>query len=321
MAILFGGAGFIGSHLAEELIKQKRYTRIIAADIREPYYIVPGVEYVLCDVREEIHVDGDLRNAEIFNLAAVFTTPGHEDWEYFWTNVTGAVEVSKFAAKIDARLIVFTSSISVYGHCEQPRDEGGPFCPNLAYGKSKLLAERIHHLWQAAAGTRRLVIVRPAVIFGPRERGNFTRLAGAIKRRLFAYPGRTDTIKACAYVGELVRSILFAIDLNKPEFTYNLAYPQQYTIREICTAFSDVGAYARPRIVIPLFVMLTIGMLFEVFDFFGFKTSVNRARMRKLCSSNNIAPKALTDQGYEFATDLRTGLMLWHTQMAGGDFV
>jgi len=62
---------------------------------------------------------------------------------------------------------------------------------------TKILAERIHRLWQTeGAASRRLTIVRPGVIYGLAEGGNFTRLARALKHRRFVFPGRTDTIKA-----------------------------------------------------------------------------------------------------------------------------
>src|SRR5690606_6148915 len=132
----------------------------------------------------------------IYNFAAVHTTPGHEDWEYYWTNVRGAIEVCRFAERVGASRLFFTSTMSVYGPQEEPVDEDTVPRPVNAYGKSKLLAERIHEDWQAARPDRRLVVVRPAVIFGEGEGGNFTRLAGLLRRGLFVYPGRRDTIKA-----------------------------------------------------------------------------------------------------------------------------
>jgi hypothetical protein len=47
--------------------------------------------------------------------------------------------------------------------------------------------------------------VRPGVVHGLAERGNFTR---ALKGRRFVYPGRTDTVKACGYVDDLISSMI-----------------------------------------------------------------------------------------------------------------
>ena len=322
VAIVFGGAGFIGSHLIKALRQSSQYSRIIAADIRpRTQGVVEGVEHIYCDVRKPIRLGGPLQNAEIYNLAAVHTTPGHADWEYFWTNVRGGIEINKFASDIGSTTVVFTSSISTYGPSEEPRDESGPLLPDSAYGRSKLLTEEIHRMWQAAAAGRKLVIVRPAVIFGPGEHGNFTRLASTLKRGVFAYPGRKDTIKSCGYVGELVRTMLFARDLGHPELTYNYAYPDRYTSQDICEAFHEVAGYAKPGITVPLSVMLAGGIVFEGLAALGMKTSVNRARVLKLVKSTNIVPKRLLELGYSFETDLRSGLMRWKAESENGEFV
>ena len=55
----------------------------------------------------------------IFNFAAVHRTPGHEDHEYFETNIRGAENVVAFAEKWNIKKIVFTSSIAPYGAAEE----------------------------------------------------------------------------------------------------------------------------------------------------------------------------------------------------------
>ncbi len=85
--------------------------------------------------------------------------------------------------------------------------------PNTVYGISKLVAEKIHEKWQNGDAThRQFTIVRPGVVFGKGENGNFTRLYWAIHGHKFAYPGRKDTIKACIYVKELVRFMLYRLE-------------------------------------------------------------------------------------------------------------
>ena len=85
--------------------------------------------------------------------------------------------------------------------------------PNTPYGISKLVAEKIHTIWQAKSQQeRQLTIVRPGVVFGKRENGNFTRLYWGIRGHKFMYPGRKDTVKACIYVKELVRFMLYRLE-------------------------------------------------------------------------------------------------------------
>jgi nucleoside-diphosphate-sugar epimerase len=296
------------------------YGRVISVDRNPPGDRLPGVEYVPADVRKPILLANPPQGAEVYNFAAVHTTPGHEDWEYFWTNEWGAINVCNFADSIGAPLIVFTSSISAYGPTEAALDEGGPYAPISAYGRSKLIAESIHRMWLGAKPGRKLRIVRPAVIFGSGERGNFTRLAAALKRGIFFYPGRDDAIKACGYVGELVNSIMFVRDLPDAEIAYNFAYPQRYTTRDIVAAFCTEGGFRLPRIIVPEWLMLMGGLIFEVLSALGVKTSINRGRVKKLTLSTNIVPRKLQDLGYVFETDLKSGLARWRADNPSGDF-
>lgn len=320
-ALVFGGAGFIGSHLLKRLAASGEYDALFSADIAEPRFRVAGVEYVTVDVRKPIPDDLGPGATEIFNLAAVHTTPGHEDWEYYWTNVLGATHISDFANRRGIDRIVFTSSIAVYGPSEARKDEDSPLEPNSAYGCSKLCAEKIHALWQTEkADRRRLVVVRPAVIYGHTERGNFTRLAKLLRAGRFVFPARKDTIKACGYVEDLIESMRWAALLDRPSITYNFCHAEGYTTEQICEAFSRVAGYAAAKIVIPLPFMLFVGLLFEAASKIGLKTSINRARVMKLVRSNNIVPKRLVELGFPYRFDLDASLRKWRSDSPSGHF-
>lgn len=320
-AVIFGGAGFFGMHTARAMLASGDYSRIVSIDHKPPADPLPGVEYVPGDVNKPIAMENPPQGAEVYNYAAVHTTPGHEDWEYFWTNEWGAIHVCDFADRIDAALIVFTSSIASYGPTEAPLAEDGPFAPTSAYGRSKLIAESVHRMWLKAKPGRKLRIVRPAVIFGRGERGNFTRLAGMLKKGRFYYPGRDDAVKACGYVGELVRSMMFVRDLPDAEIAYNFAYPERYTTKDIVAAFCAEGGYKLPTAVVPQWLMLMGGLAFEVLAALGLRTSINRGRVKKLTVSTNIVPRKLQELGYVFETDLKSGLARWKSDSPNGDFV
>ena len=127
--LIFGGAGFIGSHLITSLLEQG-YGEVISADIAEPTRPVEGTHYLNCDVREPIPLDlADGMCDDVYNLAAVHRTPGHADHEYFDTNVPGATNVCTFCRETGAKKLVFTSSIAVYGPSEEAKDESSEPAP------------------------------------------------------------------------------------------------------------------------------------------------------------------------------------------------
>lgn len=208
-----GGTGFIGTHLTNLLQELHPECNVYNLDIVEPGTPLPSVEdykpalrkgqklastFIRCDVRKPIVLEGVNVTADdvIFNFAAVHRTPGHPDYAYFETNVLGAENVTAFAEKYGIKKIVFTSSIAPYGAAEELKEETTVPTPNTPYGISKLVAEKIHMIWQARnQAERQLTIVRPGVVFGKGENGNFTRLYWGIRGGKFIYPGRKDTVK------------------------------------------------------------------------------------------------------------------------------
>lgn len=306
--IVFGGSGFIGSHLLKRLVAKGTH-RIISLDLRQPPYPVSGVDYRLGDVRDlsGLSIEGPV--STLYNLAAVHTTPGHPTHAYYETNILGATEVTAFARCHATNDIVFTSSISVYGPSEDLKTEATPVAPESAYGWSKYMAERIHRAWLDEAENRRLTIVRPAVVFGPHEGGNFTRMAKLLKKGLFVYPGRKDTIKACIYVEDLLDAIDYAHETNKRLTLFNACYPDRYTIQQIVQVFQSVAFPKLREFCIPLWIVKTIAWLLRPAAFLGL--GIHPDRVMKLVRSTDIYPKWLKDQGQAKNSRLPEVLGLW----------
>jgi nucleoside-diphosphate-sugar epimerase len=320
-AVVFGGAGFIGTHLLNLLAGSRKYGRIVSVDINEPRARIDGVEYHHHDVRNPIDLKlGGGSPADIFNLAAIHVTPGHPEGDYYYTNVLGAVNVCRFAKETGSRNILFTSSISVYGPSETALDEDAPPAPVSAYGRSKLSAEAIHLLWQSEAADRQITIVRPAVIFGLYERGNFTRLSRLLEKGAFVYPGRTDSIKSCGYVKDLISSMMFMASRNEGVSIYNFCYEHRTTISEICLAFCEAAGYRVPRLTIPMWFMNLAVLPFEILQAIGIRTGINRDRIKKLVFSTNILPKRLVASGFLFEYSLVSSLEEWKRGSSVKDF-
>ncbi|MFR8401120.1 MAG: NAD-dependent epimerase/dehydratase family protein [Faecalibacterium prausnitzii] len=74
--------------------------------------------------------------------------------------------MTAFAEKYGIRKILFTSSIAPYGASEDLKTEETLPTPNTPYGISKLVAEKIHQIWQARDPARELTIVRPGIVYG-----------------------------------------------------------------------------------------------------------------------------------------------------------
>ena len=324
--IITGGTGFIGTHLTNLLNEVHPDAKVWNLDIVKPGTPNPvvknykpavregeklGSAWVECDVRKPIENLPFEPTPEdvIFNFAAVHRTPGHEDIEYFETNIRGAENVCAFAEKYGIRRMVFTSSIAPYGASEQLKEETTLPTPNTPYGISKLVAEKIHMAWQKGGEGRKLTIVRPGVVFGKGENGNFSRLYWGIRKHTFAYPGRKDTIKACVYVKELVRFILWNVEERKPPFDiYNCTFEPAYTIEQIVVAMKKVTGLTQwvPYIPNALIMPAAVGA-----QMVGSPMGICPARVRKLQISTNICGKKMKESGYQFKYTFEEALKDW----------
>lgn len=306
-----GGSGFIGTHLTNLLKERFPHCHIYNLDIVENSQ-EGKVTYIYCDVRKPIHLEEVTVTEDdvIFNFAAVHRTPGHSDHEYFETNILGTENVTAFAEKYGIRRIVFTSSIAPYGAAENLKEEITVPTPNTPYGISKLVAEKIHTIWQAKnSSERQLTIVRPGVVFGKGENGNFTRLYWGLRGRKFMYPGRKDTVKACIYVKELVCFMLYRLEHHEQGVElYNCTFEPAYTIEQIVATMNKVTGLNRTAPLIPAWILMPAA---AVIGCLGAPMGICPARVRKLMVSTNICGKKLADSGYHFHYTFEEAIADW----------
>lgn len=310
--IIFGGSGFIGTHLIHLLKDEcvKSGDKVYDLDIVMPGEegVVPGiveknegVEYIRLDVRKPIELDFKPTSDDvIFNLAAVHRTPGHPDHEYFETNIRGAENVTAFAEKYGINKILFTSSIAPYGAAEDLKEETTLPTPNTPYGISKLVAEKIHQMWQVKNEKNELTIVRPGIVYGKGEHGNMTRLYKGMKGHYFMYTGRKDTIKASIYVKELVLFFKYRMIDNSFPGTdiFNCTFEPAYNIEQICETMKKATGLKYRIPLIPGGLLMTAATILGPIG--GKKVGIHPARVKKLMISTNICGKKLAACGYKF---------------------
>ena len=326
--LIFGGSGFIGTHLIHLLNEtRKPDDKIYDLDIVMPGEegVVPGVvernenvEYVRLDVRKPFNLDFiPTKDDIIFNLAAVHRTPGHEDYEYFETNIKGAENVTEFAERYGINKILFTSSIAPYGASEDLKSEESLPTPNTPYGISKLVAEKIHMIWQAKDSSRELTILRPGIVYGKGEHGNMTRLYKGIKGHYYFYAGRKDTIKASIYVKELVQFMKYRmIDNSFPGVdTINCTFEPAYTIEQIVDAMEKATGLTNK---VPMINgNLLMGTAKIVGPLGGKKVGIHPDRVKKLMVSTNISGKKLSEMNYKFHYTLEESFRDWLKDCSG----
>ena len=327
-AVIFGGTGFIGSFFAMFLLDRKIVDKVYLLDSEYIDKKVSGfrrlsistnesIQEVNCDVRQPV----DWVPAEpvelIANFAAVHREPGHEDFEYYETNLLGAQNVCAWAEKVGCNRLIFTSSISPYGPSEAVKDERSLPVPATAYGGSKLAAEKIHQIWQAKDdANRRLVIVRPGVVFGPGEGGNVSRLIKAVLHRYFFYMGNRATRKAGVYVKELCNAMWWVLQQQEAKgervSLFNMSMNPGPSIEEYVNAVCMVAGVKRTVPAVPYPLLLTAAYSIDAIARpLGVSHPFSPVRIRKLVRSNNILPTYLVKNGYPYQYTLESAFADW----------
>ncbi|HHV93823.1 MAG TPA: UDP-glucose 4-epimerase GalE [Firmicutes bacterium] len=159
--LVTGGAGYVGSHVVEELLKTNKHNIVVLDNLQKGHR-----EAVLGGT----FIEGDLADADLLNgifaeygieavvhLAAdslVGESVQHPD-KYFRNNVTNGLKLLDAMVTHGAKYMVFSSTAAVYGEpIETPIREDHPQQPTNPYGESKLFFERIMARYDEAYGLK-----------------------------------------------------------------------------------------------------------------------------------------------------------------------
>lgn len=323
---LFGGAGFIGQHLALSILQRHPQDRVYVLDLVTPSQsawkaaLRPwlGTEQLVvmrCDVRDAAGLEAIGATFDVIvNLAAIHREPGHKAAEYFETNVPGARNLSALAEATGCPEIIFTSSISVYGIHDRAVDEGEPVQPKTPYGQSKREAEQIHIDWAKRTGGR-LAIVRPGVVFGHGEDGNVTRLIGEMLRRDRVIRLVPDQAKDGIYIEELIEVLHWLREREMPPDGYQLVNAvshQRLSFNAFGQALNAITPFeTRPMNVPAGLIRLASALSRPLAPLVPSGSRFHPERLAKLYRPNDIRPTALKNMGYPFAWPLERALADW----------
>ncbi len=182
--VLYGGDGFVGSHLAAKLMSDGE--KVVVADINKSDHAhyrthKNAVEFVKLDVTrpaqfDRLEIDPD---DAIYNLSAMMLSPivtRAKRYDFFWpVNYHGTVNILQAMEKAGARNLVHFTTDMIYGHTVvNPMREDHPVAPLGEYGASKLATETLAEEWRDKGYN--ISLFRPRLIIGPGRLGILEKL-------------------------------------------------------------------------------------------------------------------------------------------------
>lgn len=248
-ALVTGGAGFIGSHVCEELVKNGITTisldNYIAGKRNNIDHLnrYKNFSEVICDIRDKEELMKHLRGVDvIFHQAAskktVCLVNPQKDLEI---NAKGTLNLLQLANQLHVKKFVHASTGSVYGEAiVTPQDENHPLNPVSFYGVSKLAGEKYVSFFNKVHGLD-TTILRYFHVYGPRQEFNdFGGVVAIFVRNLLQ--GERPTIfgsgaqeRSFTYVKDVAwANILSAVTSKARGETYNCASGIKVTIQELC---------------------------------------------------------------------------------------
>jgi UDP-glucose 4-epimerase len=244
-ALVTGGAGFVGSHLAAGLLAQGMRVRVLDD-------LSTGREHNLAGFTVEL-VQGDVRDARalaeamqgvrwVFHEAAMVSVPASLDdpLSCYEVNLQGTLQVLWAAYQAGVQRVVVASSAAVYGEATEPVDEESPKRPLSPYAASKLAMEGAARLFTRVYGLA-TVCLRYFNAYGPRQRPDSPYAAvipsfieAMLEGRPATIHGEGDQSRDFVYIGDVVRANLLAAE--RPEAVggvFNIGSGVSVTIREL----------------------------------------------------------------------------------------
>lgn len=314
--LLTGGSGFIGSHF---------HRLLPAGDFINLDLVAPAFQHTAPYITGDIRKEADIRNAlsnnnidTIISLAAKHHDFGIGHDEYFDTNEEGTRVICEQATAFGIKNIIFYSSVAVYGIREAISDESMQPQPDSPYGASKLAGERVLEKWAAEDAERKVIIIRPTVVFGPNNLANMRNLIKQIDSGFYFHLGKADNIKSIAYVENVVEATLFLMERIKPGVSiYNYSDEPQLTAREISNLIAK-ALNKKIRITVPPFLGILLGLPFDLaIKLTGRNLPISTARIKKLGTQTYHSARKIFSEGFIPKYTTRDGIkkmVAWYKQ-------
>lgn len=276
--LVTGGAGYIGSHAAVELL-ENGYNIVVVDNLSNskleainrvkeltgkdfPFYQFDLLDFDSMEqLFQKYQFDSVIHFAGLKAVGESVEIP----LKYYHNNVTGSLNLCKLMQKYNVKKMVFSSSATVYGNpVRVPIDESFPLSATNPYGRTKLMIEEILRDLYVSDSTWRIALLRYFNPIGAHKSGRIgenpngipnnlmpyiTQVAVGKREKLYVFGNDYDThdgtgVRDYIHVVDLVRGHIKALEYlehNTGVEAFNLGTGTGYSVLDIVNTFSEVN--------------------------------------------------------------------------------
>ena len=293
--LVTGATGFVGQHLIKRLKLDGYNIKVISRKL------IPGVDTVICDFLEDDIPENALKGIDIvFHLAGYAHDLKSEsgiEQTYQKINVNVTADLLSLSDKHNVKKFIFVSSVKaggapIKGNCASEKDQNSP---DGIYGETKREAE-LRILETGRESSMHVSILRPALIYGPKVKGNLQLMMQGIKKGWFPPLPEIGNRRSMIHVDDIVRALLFLSNNKKSNGEVFIATDGRvYSSRNIYEIMCHVLDKNIPNWSVPRLLFNAIARLSS-----GFKYKID-----KLLGDECYSSKKLQSLGFKAQKQLR----------------
>jgi UDP-glucose 4-epimerase len=286
--IVTGGAGFIGSHIVDRLVKLGYEVIVIdnlSADCNDKFYYNVAASYYEYDVCDYENTRKLYENCKyVFHLAAEARLQNsvNNPIKAVEKNTLGTCVVLQCVREAGVNKVIYSSTSSAYGNNPIPNNENQPDDCLNAYSVSKVAGEKLCKMYTELYGLK-TIIFRYFNVYGERapSRGQYSLVTGIFLRQNNANEpltivGNGSQRRDFIYVGDIVdANILAAVnDVSDDMYgqVYNIGSGTNTSVMELANVISENKIFIEPRIGE---AEATLADIDKVYKSFGWKPKTN----------------------------------------------
>jgi nucleoside-diphosphate-sugar epimerase len=310
--VVTGSAGFIGSHLVDCLVEHGCDVHALVRESSDQKWLNKSdrVKVHVCDLLQNSPIDCLQEADYLFHCAGLTKAKTRND--YFDGNVNSC-EILYKRCLVNGRnlkAIIHLSSLAAAG----PSIEGEPALetnqsnPVTYYGESKLAGEKVALKY---ASSLPIVIIRPPVVYGPREKNFFIYLK-TLSHGWNLTVGSSRRELSLIYVADIVRAMVqAAVCYPQSSRLYYVTDGEAYAWKDISDSAMQTLNVRAKSLVIPEILLPFFSFFFEALALFGSKPAVfDRQRVIDICQTSWVASPKIFFESHKFKPkyDLEKGL-------------